>query len=980
MLKNWIYLLVISGLVSLSGCDWVMSAPQADAGPGQDVLIESTVTLDGSGSSSTTATLIYRWSFSSRPTDSNAVLSDSTRVNPSFTADIEGEYILNLVVNDGRLDSASDQVTITASTTNSTLVAHAGPYQNVSTSSTVTLNGSESSGADALNYLWSFVSIPTDSSAVLSDVNNVSPTFNADLDGSYVIQLIVSDESSESLPVTVIITSSGANSVHSIAGCQIFPDDNFWNKSIIDYPLHPKSADYINNIGGANLHPDFGDGVRENGELQVAYGIPFVVVSADPDKYQNNSNIYKKSGIPASFLWWDESDCQTTGTASEKLCTSSTPPAYPSPAERIAQVSTDVAEISKIIESGSDSHLVSIDADTCQLYEVQSYNYTVSGNSITDVTGASGAIWDLSKNEQRDNNMTSADAAGLAILPGLVKFDEIFKKYDPINGHEYGSINHAIRITLRNPQNAYINPATHSDGNQGGGCGFSEDSNCLPMGQKLRLKTTLAQINDSDNTEAVKIVLRALRNYGVVIADTGGNMMISGEHDPRWINDDVDINALKDITASDFEAVIEPEGAMVYEYSGQGRSVFFEPEAPIEPPEMGDDEFEFIVFGDFNQGGCARNERVVELINLMAANENDTAAFYVSTGDLIDGYLNNGGGDLSFGADIDNSACGAGASDGNIKEILAPIKERTPFAGLNASFYPAIGNHDGGWGSGWYPDPWGQGICDMLTPNTPMDFINHEVPDLSGGVLAPTPENASAINSLFCNKQESSSSLHPYNFFYSFGYKNSHFIMLSLFDDYQSLRESQMSFLESELTAAKNAGKHIFVFAHAPLYTTNFDRHRPTTNWRAYTDLFDTYGVDVYFNGHNHSYERSYALKGDPNDESGRIRDDSGTVYLTVGSAGGGSDGTPDITNPLTEVTARSPDWAQVKNWSKNAWAREITVYLKVKVKGAQVSFEATTIGIDDVAIINSGGNLVPLDEIIIGPRQVDSGSLRKYP
>jgi len=808
-----------------------------------------------------------------------------------------------------------------------------------------------------------------------------TPTLN-DVGITENIVIIVSDgQESVSLPpfsISVEAPINNDNGMPSIAGCQIFPNDNFWNTSIIDYPIHPKSADYINNIGAATaLHPDFGDGERVNGELQSAYGIAYVVVSNDADKYQNNPDIYKKSEIPVTFRWWDESDCQIANSAVGKICTTNIS-AYPTPAEAFAEVSDNVSELSKILESGTDRHLIAIDADTCQLYEVQHYNFTVNGNTISEVSGDSGAIWDLSANEQRTLNHTSADAAGLAILPGLIRFDEIFKKYDPVNGHEYGEINHAIRITLNNPQNAYILPATHSDGNQQGGCEFSADSNCLPMGQKLRLKMTLDEIDSSNFSPANKIILKAMKTYGVVIADTGGDMFLSGDHDPRWANADINLNALKTLSAANFEAVIKPLGDRVYEYSWtSGNSVYYTPEAP--DTGFGDDEFEFVVFGDFNQGGCERNERIVELINLMANNENDTAAFYVSTGDLIDGYVDQGGGNLSFAANIDNSGCGANASSGNIKEILAPIKERPAFEGLNASFFPAIGNHDGGWGSGWYPDPWGQGICDMLMPNTPMDFVNHNVPDLAGNILSPSVDNATAINGLFCNKQGPNTSLHPEEFYYSFGYKNSHFIFLSLFNDYQSLNTAQMTFLENELNLAKTTGKHIFVFAHAPLYTTNYDRHRATTNWRAYTDLFDQYNVDMFINGHNHSYERSYALKGDPADNTKLIRDDSGTVYLTVGSAGGGSDGVPDITSPLTEVTVLAPDWSQVKIWSKSAFAREITVYLKVKVKGESVSFETTTIGIDDIDRINSGGNLIPMDQIVIGSRQVDQGSLRKY-
>jgi len=793
-------------------------------------------------------------------------------------------------------------------------------------------------------------------------------------------------------------TSVDSNTATVIAGCQIFPANNFWNTKIIDYPLHPRSDAYINNIIATTpLHPDFGDGERDgNGELVNAYGIPFVVLSGDESRYENNESIYQKSLITTTFRWADESDCRTDGTNEEKICDDGDIASYPTPATRISQVNTNVGEISKVIESGTDSHLIALDADTCHLYEVQSYNYEVSSNTITNVTGDSGAIWDLYKNEQRLNNHTSADAAGLAILPGLIRFNEVVTTYNENGEHEYGEINHAIRITLQNPQNAYVNPATHSDGNQGGGCGFSAESDCLPMGQKLRLKMSLNDIDNSNYSEANKVILRALRNFGAVIADTGGDMFISGNHDPRWADEVVDLGALQNITASDFEAVIDPNGTRVYEYSGEQRSTFFMPqedntttaEQNTTIPDFGDDEFEFVVFGDFNQGGCNRNDRVKDLIDLMVQNELSRAAFFVSTGDLIDGYLDSEGGHLSFGADTDTSNCGVGAHSGNLNKLMSPIKDREPFEGLNASFYPAIGNHDSGWSfngtstDDWYPDPWGQGVCDFLTPNLPTDYINHGIEDRKGGYLANIDTNKNDIDALFCNKIRRNDSAHPDDFYYSFEYKNSHFIVLSLYHNYQSVSDTQVAFLEAELSKAKNAGKHIFVFAHAPLYTTNWDRHRPTSNWRTYSELFDEYGVDVYFNGHNHSYERSYALNVDENNNdefNAFVRDDSGTVYLTVGSAGGGSDGTPDITNEFTEVTRSSPDWEQVRFWSKYSAAREITVYVRVKVKGAQVSFETINIGLENLDNINSGGNLKPMNEMILGPRVVDTGSLRKY-
>ncbi len=191
------------------------SAPVANAGADQNVNTASTVRLDGSGSSDADLdALTYNWNFNSKPGGSVAVLSSTTSVNPTFNPDVDGAYVLQLIVNDGSVDSAADTVIITSATANSTPVADAGPDQNVNTASTVTMDGSGSSDADldTLTYSWSFNSKPGSSVAVLSSTTSVNPTFNPDVDGAYVLQLIVNDGSVDSTVDTVIITSATANS------------------------------------------------------------------------------------------------------------------------------------------------------------------------------------------------------------------------------------------------------------------------------------------------------------------------------------------------------------------------------------------------------------------------------------------------------------------------------------------------------------------------------------------------------------------------------------------------------------------------------------------------------------------------------------------------------------------------------------------------------------------------------------------------
>jgi hypothetical protein len=184
------------------------TAPVAEAGPDQNILTGSSVTLNGSGSSDANGdALTYNWSFTSKSAGSTATLSSSTVVNPTFTADKDGGYVLSLVVNDGKVSSVADTVKITAATANSAPVANAGPDQNILTGSSVTLNGSGSSDAngDALTYNWSFTSKPAGSTATLSSSTVSAPTFTADLAGSYVLSLVVNDGQMSSGTDTVTI-------------------------------------------------------------------------------------------------------------------------------------------------------------------------------------------------------------------------------------------------------------------------------------------------------------------------------------------------------------------------------------------------------------------------------------------------------------------------------------------------------------------------------------------------------------------------------------------------------------------------------------------------------------------------------------------------------------------------------------------------------------------------------------------------------
>ena len=266
----------------------------------------------------------------------------------------------------------------------------------------------------------------------------------------------------------------------SIAGCPLFPPDNPWRRVISGAPVSPRSAAWVANIGGSRyLHPDFGS--------DPSYGIPYSVVSASQPKVAIRFTDYG-----------DESD----------------PGPYPIPS-------------GARIEAGGDAHVLVASGD-CHLYEL--YGAARSG---TGWTAASGAVFDLRSNALRPAGWTSADAAGLPILPGLVRRDEV------LSGH----IDHALRFTIATTQRGYISPATHQ-------AGSTSDPNVAPMGARFRLK---ASFDLSPYSGAARVILQCLKTYGMFVADNGSNWFLSGATDSGW--NDTDLDQLKSVPGSAFEAV-----------------------------------------------------------------------------------------------------------------------------------------------------------------------------------------------------------------------------------------------------------------------------------------------------------------------------------------------------------------------------------------------------------------------------------------
>ena len=282
---------------------------------------------------------------------------------------------------------------------------------------------------------------------------------------------------SRTLPVLPPQTVGGSA---SIAGCPLFPANNPWRQPIAHAAVNPRSAAWVASIGGGRfLHPDFGS--------NPSYGIPYSTVPAGQPK------------LPVHF----------TGYPAE-----SDPGPYPIPP-------------GARIEAGGDAHLLVASGD-CHLYELYGAAHSTAGWSAQ-----SGAIFDLKSNALRPTGWTSADAAGLPILPGLVRRDEV----------QSGHIDHALRFTIARTQRGFISPATHQ-------AGATTDPNVAPMGARFRLK---ASFDLTSYHGAARVILQCLKTYGMFVADNGSDWYLSGATDTGW--NDTDLDQLKQVPGSAFEAI-----------------------------------------------------------------------------------------------------------------------------------------------------------------------------------------------------------------------------------------------------------------------------------------------------------------------------------------------------------------------------------------------------------------------------------------
>jgi hypothetical protein len=290
-------------------------------------------------------------------------------------------------------------------------------------------------------------------------------------------------------PVVPTPTPAPAGGPH-IGSCATLPADNIWNTRVDTLPVHALSSSYMTSIGNTvGLHPDFG--TVWNG---APNGIPFVTVPGS------------QSRVGVSFTYADESD----------------PGPYPIPPD---------APIEGGPSSSGDRHVLVVDRDNCVLYELFAAYPQPDGSW----TAGSGAIFPLNSDALRPSGWTSADAAGLPILPGLVRYDEVTA----------GVIAHALRFTAVQTQRAFVWPARHY-------ASSNTSPSVPPMGTRLRLK---ASVDISQFSAANQVILQALKTYGMFLADNGSNLFISGAPDSRW--NDSDLANLRQIVGSNLEVVDE---------------------------------------------------------------------------------------------------------------------------------------------------------------------------------------------------------------------------------------------------------------------------------------------------------------------------------------------------------------------------------------------------------------------------------------
>ena len=305
-------------------------------------------------------------------------------------------------------------------------------------------------------------------------------------------------------PASASASARAASAVTTSAACTIFPSDNIWHSPVNTVPLHRLSATYVRSIGPAShLHPDFGSGLIGG----APFGMPITTVTTSA------------AAVRIKFQYASESSVGP----------------YRIPATALVEGGP---------RSTGDRHVIVWDTATCTAYELYAAHRLADGSW----TAGSGAVYNLRFDGLRPAGWTSADAAGLPIIAGLVRYSEVAN----------GRIDHAIRMTVPRTDLAYLWPARHY-------AAYGHNAALPPMGLRLRLKSSVSL---AGLPPQARVIAQALKTYGAIVADNGSAWYIGGTQDPRWSNDQ--LNALKRFTGSNFEAIDESSLRM-WTNSGRAR-------------------------------------------------------------------------------------------------------------------------------------------------------------------------------------------------------------------------------------------------------------------------------------------------------------------------------------------------------------------------------------------------------------------------
>jgi hypothetical protein len=324
-------------------------------------------------------------------------------------------------------------------------------------------------------------------------IRRVARVFALLLAFAWLCGLLFVDGNADGAGVRAAVTTGTTGQMLPGTDCPAFPADNVWNTPVTGLPVDRQSGAWLSHMaaGSTFLHPDYGPGGGAS-----PYGIPWQITPRHPKV------------IKLHFLYADESDRA----------------GYPFSAKTPIEGGTGAT---------GDRHALIVDPATCVLYELYDAHYVGGGVS----TAGSGAIWNLRSNHLRPAGWTSADAAGLPILPGLVNYDEV----------KSGRVDHAIRFTAQTTETSYVWPARHQ-------AGSTASSNYPPMGARFRLKASFT-LPASRCARACQVVIQAMKTYGLILADNGSNWYFQGTADRRWTYTMVD--QLKAIPAKEFQAVDE---------------------------------------------------------------------------------------------------------------------------------------------------------------------------------------------------------------------------------------------------------------------------------------------------------------------------------------------------------------------------------------------------------------------------------------